>query len=204
MTHLTLEQIQALEKRKRSNLMNYLSGFKSANLVGTISETDQHNLAVFNSVVHIGANPPYLGFILRPHTVPRHTYENIKATGYYTINHITQSIYTKAHQTSAKYDESVSEFEAVGLTAVFRGNFKAPYVQESPIQLGLQFEEAHQIKCNDTILVIGKVLEVWLPDESVAEDGYINLSEHGVMTISGLDAYHTTKKIARLAYARPK
>ncbi len=202
MIHLSLDQILNLEKRKRSNLMNYLSGFKSANLISTISEDGKHNVAVFNSVVHIGANPPYLGFILRPITVLRHTYENIKATKYYTINHITKTIYEKAHQTSAKYDLAVSEFDAVGLTPVFKGDFKVPYVKESPIQLGLKFEEEHHIKSNDTRLIIGKVQEVWLPEGSVAKDGYINLSNHDVVTISGLDAYHATEKIARLSYAQ--
>ncbi len=192
-----------MERRKRANLMNHLSGFKSANLIGTIGSGSIPNLAVFNSVVHIGGNPPYLGFILRPATVARHTYENIKATGFYTINHIHTGIYEQAHQTSAKYDEQTSEFEAVGLTPEFSRDFMVPYVAESHIKLGLRYEEEHLIQANNTILVVGKVEEVLLPEGSIAEDGYINLSEQDTITISGLDGYHKTERLARLAYARP-
>lgn len=60
MIHLSLKDVLAMPDRKRATLMNYLSGFKSANLVGTTDAQHRHNLAIFNSVVHIGANPPYL------------------------------------------------------------------------------------------------------------------------------------------------
>lgn len=56
--HLDNYQIGTLEDRKRIALINSLSGFKSLNLIGTINNQGQTNLAIFNSVVHIGANPP--------------------------------------------------------------------------------------------------------------------------------------------------
>lgn len=194
--------MMAMPDRKRATLLNYFSGFKNASLIATINEQQQHNLAIFNSVVHIGANPPYLGFIQRPLSVARETYENIKSTRYYTINHVHIDFYAKAHQTSAKYEAGVSEFEAVGLTPVFKNEFPVPYVAESLIQLGLQYEEEHLIQCNDTILVVGKVIAAWLPDHSVAEDGHLNLSEWDTVAVSGLDTYHRTEKLAQLPYAR--
>ena len=57
-------QIEKLEKIYRVNLMNSCSGYKSANLIGTISNNGQYNLAVFSSIVHLGSNPPLLGFFL--------------------------------------------------------------------------------------------------------------------------------------------
>lgn len=56
--HLDNYQIGNLEDRKRVSLINSLSEFKSLNLIGTINNQGQTNLAIFNSVVHIGANPP--------------------------------------------------------------------------------------------------------------------------------------------------
>ena len=67
------------------NLINSCSGFKSANLLGSISNEGVSNVAVFSSVIHLGSNPPTLGFILRPTTVPRDTYKNIKESGVFTI-----------------------------------------------------------------------------------------------------------------------
>lgn len=202
MQHLNLDDIMQLERRKRANLINHLSGYKSANLIGTKSKDGQLNVAIFNSVMHIGANPPYFGFILRPISVARHTYQYINETGYYTINHIHKSFYKAAHQTSAKYDSAISEFEAVGITPIFRDNFHAPYVAESTIQLGLELKEIHKIECNDTLLIVGKVIEAWLPDDCVDENGNIDLSKQGTVAIGGLDTYYETKKLDRLEYAR--
>lgn len=87
--HLNFEQIQALSLKERIHLINSITGIKPANLIGTVDSQGQTNLAVFSSVVHLGSDPALIGFILRPAgEVPRHTYENIKETGCYTINHI--------------------------------------------------------------------------------------------------------------------
>ena len=66
MQTFTFDDLMQLPGRYRGMLLNKISGLKPANLIGTKSKSGQTNLAVFNSVVHIGANPPYLGFILRP------------------------------------------------------------------------------------------------------------------------------------------
>ena len=64
--HLTKEDIFKIDRIKRLNLINSVSGIKSANLIGTQSSDGYSNLAVFSSVVHLGSNPAYLGFVLRP------------------------------------------------------------------------------------------------------------------------------------------
>ena len=92
MIQLLASDFEKLEKQKRTNLINCLSGFRAANLIGTINNSGKSNLAIFNSVNHIGANPPLMGFIQRPASVERHTYENIKNTGCFTINHVNENI----------------------------------------------------------------------------------------------------------------
>lgn len=203
MQSFTYDDLMQLPSRYWGMLLNKVSGLKPANLIGTKSKDGQTNLAVFNSVVHIGANPPYLGFILRPTTVERHTYQNIKQTGVYTINQITTQIHQQAHQTSAKYERSVSEFEAVGLTEFYHEGFHAPFVAESPIKIGLQFEEEHYIKCNDTRLVIGKVQHLLLPKGIIEDDGHIALEKLDSVAIGGLDSYYSIAKLGRYAYAKP-
>ena len=90
--HYTRDQINDLEKIKKINLINSCSGYKSANLIGTISKEGITNVAVFSSVTHLGSNPPTLGFIIRPTTVPRDTYKNILESGIFTINHVYEDI----------------------------------------------------------------------------------------------------------------
>lgn len=170
---ITKENILKFEKLYRTNYVNSLSGFKSANLIGTISTEGKTNLAIFSSVIHVGANPPAIGFLMRPVSVERHTYTNIKETNYFTINHINKDIYQKAHQTSARYDQDVSEFDECGLTPEYSDTIKAPYVRESKIKIGCRFVEEHEIKFNGTIFIVGEILEVILPDDIVGEDGFL-------------------------------
>lgn len=200
--HLLAADLADMPKIPRLNFFNALSGFKGVNLIGTINSEGQTNLAVFNSVIHIGSHPAYMGFMLRPLTEPRHTYENIKANGHFTINQVHEGIFKQAHQTSAKFPAAVSEFDAVGLTPWYTPQLLAPYVAESHLQIGLSFEEEHHIKANDTIIVIGKVIEIWLPDNSIEESGHINLEEFDAVAVSGLDTYYRVEKISRMGYAK--
>ena len=199
----TFDEIMELPSRYRANLINKVSGFKSANLIGTQSKNGQTNLAIFNSVMHIGANPPYLGFILRPTTVQRHTYENIKETGVYTINQVTTKIHQQAHQTSAKYERAISEFEAVGLTEFYQDDFHAPFVAESHIKIGLSFQEEQLIQCNDTRLVIGKIEHLILPEAAILEDGDVALEQIDTATVAGLYNYYKPEHIGKYGYIKP-
>jgi flavin reductase (DIM6/NTAB) family NADH-FMN oxidoreductase RutF len=202
-TIYSLHDINEMGKIERLNFINAITGFKSANLIGTIDEHQNENLAVFSSVTHLGSNPPLIGFITRPVHVPRHTYLNIKATGFYTINHVHENFVDRAHQTSAKYAAGESEFEKCGFKAAYYQNFPAPFVAESMVQIGMKFVEEQPIRYNDTILVIGEVQMIRVPKAAKKADGFIDLEELGTVTLSGLDTYLKTKKINRYAYARP-
>ncbi|MBI3234548.1 MAG: flavin reductase [Bacteroidetes bacterium] len=200
---LLLDDILALDQRYRATLINSLSGFKSLALIGTQSLNQQTNLAIFNSIVHIGANPPYLGFIVRPDSVERHTLENILETKSYTINHIHEGIYKQAHQTSARYPKEISEFDAVNLTPQYHDNFYAPFVKESHIQIGLEFVEKIDIKINNTIMLIGQINQLHFPEDCLNNDGFVDLEKAGTITCVGLDSYHKTAALSRLSYAKP-
>ena len=195
--------IESLDRIYRINLINSLSGYKSANLIGTISERGTENLAVFSSVVHLGSNPPLLGFILRPNTVPRHTYSNLKATGLYTINHISKGFYKDAHHTSAKYDEQISEFDKTGLTPAYLHDFNAPFVQESSVKIGMRYLEEYPIAANDTILIVGEIVFFEIEKEMLQTDGFLNLAEANTAAINGLDGYSFPGSSAREGYQRP-
>ena len=176
MTYISNEELDNLHHIYRINLINSCSGYKSANLIGTKSSNGIENVAVFSSVTHIGSNPPMLGFFCRPTTVLRNTYENIKSTGYYTINHIHFPILEDAHHTSAKYDAQISEFDKTNLISEYKNEFNAPFVKGTPLQLAMEYVEEYFIKANDTILVIGKIIGLHLNDDLLEDDGFINLS----------------------------
>ena len=204
MAFFNFDDIQNLEKIYKINLINSCSGFKSANLLGSISEEGISNVAVFSSVTHLGSKPPTLGFILRPTNVPRDTYKNIKDLGVFTINHIHQDIIEDAHHTSAKYPKEVSEFDMTGLEEEFKGNFKAPFVKGAPVQMSMKFIEEVYVPSNDVMLIVSQIQELYIDDALLQEDGLINLSKGNVAAINGLDTYAIPQFNKQLSYQRPK
>ena len=203
MKHFDQQQLANMKNEHRVKFINSLSGFKSANLVGTSSRRNDDNLAIISSVIHLGANPPLIGFIMRPHSVDRHTLENIEETGVYTINHVHSGIVKAAHQTSARYHREQSEFEQTGLTAERFDGFHAPYVAESRLSMGLKLVEVASITHNGTEFVIGEIQWVRTEEAAVQDDGFIDLEAIDTVAVSGLDRYHTTKGLCRLSYAKP-
>ena len=202
--HFNEEEIDNLEKIYRVNLINSCSGYKAANLIGTISENN-NNLAIFSSLVHLGSNPPLLGFFLRPtEIVPRHTYLNIKENQYYTINSVEKQFADKAHHTSAKYEKSISEFEIVDLEPEFINKFPSPYVKSSSIKIGMKFVEEIKISYNKSRLIVGKIVELHVNDDMIDKDGFLNLYKAEVATISGCDGYSFPKNNSRKGYQKPK
>jgi flavin reductase (DIM6/NTAB) family NADH-FMN oxidoreductase RutF len=201
MRHLTTADLAAFDKIFRLNLINSITGYKPANLIGTASAAGATNLAIFSSVIHLGSAPAVLGLVTRPATVPRHTYENIRATGCYTINHVHADFVAAAHYTSAEFEREESEFDQCGFTPVYRDEFPAPYVAESQIGLGLRLKEELPIH-NGTVLLVGTVEHVYLPQEVLRADGTLDLERAGAVCISGLDAYHRVAPLAEFAYAR--
>lgn len=197
------EEIEQLEKRYRTTFINSLAGFRQAVLVGTRSKNGVTNLAIFNSLIHLGANPALFGLISRPDSVPRHTLQNILDTGVYTLNFIKSDLYKEAHQTSARYDEGISEFEKTGFTPIYHPDFDAPFVAEASVKIAMKLEEIIPVKLNGTSLIAGSVMQVDIPDGLVLEDGFVNLSAADILITQGLDAYFTSREIGRLPYAKP-
>ena len=198
---LSYSDILGLEQRFRTNLINCLSGFKTPHLIGTKSKSGITNLGLFTQVMHVGANPPLMGVLFRPHSVPRHTLENILETKEYTINLVNKEMMEQAHWASARWEKS--EFEATGSTAQYSNDFSAPFVAESKIKIGLEFKEQLLIQANKTILVIGQIKTLIIEDGLLSKDGHLNIEAANTLAMAGLDSYHDTNTIGRLAYAKP-
>tara|TARA_B110000008_G_scaffold201811_1_gene200460 strand:- start:143 stop:778 length:636 start_codon:yes stop_codon:yes gene_type:complete len=201
--YLNKDSIQQLEKFNRINLMNSITGISPANLIGTISNDSIENLAIFSSIVHIGSNPPLMGFILRPtKKIRRDTYENIIETNKFTINHINSDMIERSHYTSVKFDKNESEFQKCRLTAEYLNNFQAPYVKESYAKVGLELEDIQSIKSNGCRLIIGRVERLYVPDSAIYKNGNIQLNLSNSIGVGGLNTYYSLDKIAEYPYAR--
>lgn len=202
LNQISFDQIMNMEKQERVHFANSLGGFKSVGLIGTKNKSNQTNLAIVDSILNIGSNPPLFGIVFRPGVVERHTLENILETGFYTINHITEKIHKQAHQTSARYDRTCSEFDETGLIPEYKNGFLAPFVKESNVKLAMEFKEKVTLSINNTVLIIGELKDVYFPENCLQKDGFLDIEKAASLTCSGLDSYHKTTRISRLSYAK--
>ncbi|WP_040473625.1 flavin reductase family protein [Flavobacterium frigoris] len=202
MKQLSKLDFSHMEKVERLNLINSCTGYKSANLIATKSLHGKSNIAIFSSVTHLGSDPALIGFIVRPTTVPRDTYQNIKDTEYFTVNHITESMIADAHHTSANYDNGVSEFDKTNLEEEYKENIDVPFAKGSPIQLYCKYLNEYYIKENDTIHIIASIENLFFEENLRHDDGWLQIDKGNVVALNGLDGYCLPKLIDRFKYAR--
>ena len=199
---ITKREVEAWEKKYRLKFINSISGYKGVHLIGSENSSGKTNLAIFNSLVHIGSSPPMVGFIMRPLSAQRNTYTNIKENGYYTINHVHKSFLNQAHYTSANFPADVSEFDVCNLRSERIADFPAPFVEESKVKFGLSLKEDIEIAANGTHLMIGLIEYIMVDDEAIGIDGQLDLSVVNDVCVTGLNQYSSASKFKNLPYAR--
>ena len=202
MKTITAADIGRMDKFARVQFATSLPGAKPISLIGTTDSAGQTNLAPFSSVVHLGSDPCLLGMISRPDLVDRHTLANLMETRCWTINHLHPEILDAAHQCSARYPKTVSEFHATGLTPHFEPGFTAPFVSESRFRIGLGLEDIIAIPANGTKLIVGRVMLVQVAEDQLLDHGGIDLVGIGCLASTSLDTYFTLQSLARLAHAK--
>ncbi|NNE65992.1 MAG: flavin reductase [Pyrinomonadaceae bacterium] len=197
-------ELKSLDRIKRLNIVNSISGVKPANIIGSTSSAGVTNAAIFSSVVHLGSNPALIGMIGRPSGGHRRdTIENLRETGIYSINHVNPEIVSRAHATSAKLPKDASEFKRCGLTEEFIDGFEAPFVAESRVKIGLRLVEEIPIKINETTLIIGEIELIKFANGLIdIENGVLDLEQSSGVGISGLDTYYSMSRLESFPYAR--
>ena len=204
MDFFSSESLDSLDKIYRINLVNSITGYKSANLLGTISNDGIENVAIFSSITHLGSQPALLSFFVRPNVVPRNTYNNIKEKKIFTVNHISKEKIDDAHHTSAKYGEDISEFDKTNLQSEYKKNWEAPFVKDSAVQLGCKYLNEYYLKENGCSMIVASIEIIFIREGLLDNDGWVELSKANIVTVNGLDGYALPKTIKRLKYARPK
>ena len=99
---------------------------------------------------------------------------------------------------------NISEFDQTDLEPEIKQDWKAPYVKGAKIQIGCSYVNEYLIKENDTVLVVGKIEHLYIEDDLLGEDGWVQLDKGDIVTINGLDGYAIPNLIKRFEYAKPK
>ncbi|AAZ26810.1 hypothetical protein CPS_0518 [Colwellia psychrerythraea 34H] len=141
---------------------------------------------------------------MRPDNGSRHTLDNIICTKCYTINQVSAKFYNSAHQSSARYEKTQSEFTQLGFSEHYLGNIKAPFVKESRLKYAVKLKEIMPVSLNDTLFIIGEITHIICDKVAIKDDGYIDIEALETVTVSGLDSYHKSERLTRLSYAKPE
>jgi len=198
----TKTDISNWTKEFRLKLINSITGYKSPHLVGTQSKDGKLNLGLFSSVFHVSSDPARLGIIFRPDTVERHTLKNIRKNKFFTLNIVQPAFLKKAHFASAKWNADESEFEKLALTPSYVEDIKAPFVEESEHQIGCRIVEETTLTEYPSIIIVGEILYGKLDDDSIMEDGQLDLEKINALSVTGLNQYSVSKKLKYLEYPR--
>lgn len=200
--HYTKLEIEKFENVWNINFINSITGFKPANLIATRSSNSIDNVAIFSSVVHLGSNPPLIGFTLRPQDERiTDTYKNILDTSLYSINSVGKKFFNESHKTSKKYSKNNSEFDELGIDKLEVDGFNAPFVKNSQIKIGLKKVDEYLL-LNKCILIVGSIEHIIINDNIIENDGNINFDKSDIVCISGLNSYLKPKLLKKLKYVK--
>jgi flavin reductase (DIM6/NTAB) family NADH-FMN oxidoreductase RutF len=201
--NLSKVDIYNLDKIKRINLINSITGIKPVLLIGTKCSDGITNLGIFSSIVHISSKPPLIGFFVRCNKeIRRNTFDNIINQKVYTLNHIHSCNVKEAHYTSIKFDKDISEFDKCNFTEHYIEDFPAPFVKESQIRFGMRLKEIVDLNSSRSKLIVGEVENIFTKDLFLEDDFTLNLADSESVSISGLNHYYLNKKLVSLPYAR--
>ncbi len=174
--------------------------------VSTLNAAGQPNLAPFSFFNAVCSNPPTVLFctgIRGADHAPKDTYHNVRATGEFVINFVTEALAEAMNVTAAEVPAHVNEFERAGLTAVPGRTVRAPHVAETPIYFECRLREIVTIseEPGGGHVIIGTVTFIHCDDSVYREGNYIDFDAYrpvGRMTGAGY-----TRTTDRFDLARP-
>src|SRR5271156_2082701 len=124
-----------MEKPKGREIYNLLIGLVAPRpiaLVTSMNERGQLNAAPFSSYNYVCTDPPVvaLGVTNRPgrNFVPKDTARNIRRTGEFVVNVVTEDLMTQMNICATDFPEDVNELEMAGLETAASALVKVPRI----------------------------------------------------------------------------
>ena len=207
--------MQSFDARSLTPMENYklLSGSVVPRPIAWVSTVDAAgvpNLAPFSFFTAASANPPVLCFCpsireakngLR---ATKDTLENIRATGEFVVNVVSEEVVEAMNQTAAQLPPEADEFAVAGLTAVPGELVRAPRVGEARVQMEcrlLQVVEVSALEMGGS-MVLGEVVRFHV-SEAVLEPG-LHVAPEKLRAVGRMAGSGYVRTSDRFALERPK
>ncbi len=202
-----------LENANKHHVYNLLIGLVAPRPIAWITSMNsegQLNAAPFSAYNYVGIDPPVVAIGISnrpgPGIVPKDTANNIRSTGEFVINVVTEDCAEAMNLCAVDFPPEVSELDIVHLKTEPSLVVKVPRLCISPASLECRHITTMEIGRNH--IVLGQVVAIHVKDEFVDTTGpYIRAEEmHAIGRMNGLGSYVKTRdaflRIPRMNYAQ--
>jgi flavin reductase (DIM6/NTAB) family NADH-FMN oxidoreductase RutF len=200
-----------LETSPVSHVYKLLTGLVAPRPIALITSMDEHgrlNAAPFSAYNYLCTDPPIIGIGVtnRPEDpfVPKDTARNIRRTGEFVVNVVTEDIAEKMNLCATDFPAEISELEMASFTTVPSHVVKVPRIAEA--HAALECREHSTIEIGHSRIILGRVVSFYVEDRFVDPAGpYIKADElHSIGRMNGLGNYVRTQDafftIPRISY----
>jgi flavin reductase (DIM6/NTAB) family NADH-FMN oxidoreductase RutF len=177
-------------------------------LITSMDEAGNLNAAPFSAYNYLCTDPPIvaIGVTNRPDQrfVPKDTARNIRRTGEFVVNVVTEDIAEKMNICATDFPPEMSEVELAGFTTVPSLKVKPPRLAEA--HAALECREYTSMEIGRSRIILGRVVAIYVEDQFVDPEGpYIYADKlHSIGRMNGLGNYVRTRDafmtIPRISY----
>ena len=156
-----------LSPRQKYRLLTSVVVPRPIGWLSTRSAGGVSNLAPFSYFNAFASDPMLIGASIGSRgDEPKDTLRNIRDTGVFCANMVTERHLEAMNQTAGDYPAGVSEFEAAGLEEGRADTVDAPFVADCPVVFECRLFKEVDLGHASTALMIGEVLAVRLAPET--------------------------------------
>src|SRR5260370_25394772 len=172
-----------MEKPKGREAHNLLIGLVAPRpiaLVTSMNEDGAVNAAPFSSYNYLCTDPPIVGMGVTNRVgdkwTPKDTARNIRRTGEYVINVVTEDLLDKMNICATDFPTGVNELEMAGLTTAPSLVVKVPRIAEA--HAALECREFTTMEIGRSRIILGRVVSIYIEDRFVDPAGpYVRAEE---------------------------
>jgi flavin reductase (DIM6/NTAB) family NADH-FMN oxidoreductase RutF len=198
-----------VEKAKPREIYNLLIGLVAPRPIALITSMDENgglNAAPFSAYNYLCTDPPIVGIGVanRPEHQPKDTAHNIRRTGEFVINVVTEDIAPQMNICATDFPAEVSELEMANLETAPSEVVKVPRIASA--HAALECREHTTLEIGRSRIVLGRVVSIYVEDQYVDPGGpYIRAEQlHAIGRMNGLGSYVHTRdsfmSIPRIPY----
>jgi flavin reductase (DIM6/NTAB) family NADH-FMN oxidoreductase RutF len=166
-------------------------------LITSMDEEGRLNAAPFSAYNYLCTDPPIVGVGVTNRTndpfVPKDTARNIRRTGEFVVNVVTEDIAEKMSLCATGFPPEMSEVDLAGFTTAPSQKVRVPRLAEA--HAALECREHTTLEIGRSRIVLGRVVAIYVEDRYVDPDGpYIKAEElHAIGRMNGLGNYAKTR-----------